>query len=40
MTAKIAQQITAAGDEAGRQNRAMLQQAQERLERAAGDPRG
>uniref|UniRef100_B0T4G2 Uncharacterized protein n=1 Tax=Caulobacter sp. (strain K31) TaxID=366602 RepID=B0T4G2_CAUSK len=38
--AEIARQITAAGDEARRQDRAMLHQAQEALERAAGDLRG
>lgn len=37
---EIAQQITAAGDEARRQDRAMLHQAQEMLQRAAGDLRG
>jgi hypothetical protein len=38
--AEIARQITAAGDEARRQDRAMLHQAQEMLQRAAGDLRG
>uniref|UniRef100_B0SXW0 Uncharacterized protein n=1 Tax=Caulobacter sp. (strain K31) TaxID=366602 RepID=B0SXW0_CAUSK len=38
--AEIAQQITAAGDEARRQDRATLHQAQEMLQRAAGDLRG
>jgi len=38
--AEIAQQITAAGDEVRRQDRAMLHQAQEMLHRAAGDLRG
>ena len=38
--AEIAQQITAAGDEARRQDRAALHQAQEMLQRAAGDLRG
>lgn len=38
--AEIAQQITAAGDEARRQDRATLYQAQEMLQRAAGDLRG
>lgn len=37
---EIAQQITAAGDEARRQDRATLHQAQEMLQRAAGDLRG
>lgn len=38
--ADIARQITAAGDEARRQDRAMFHQAQEALQRAAGDLRG
>lgn len=38
--AEIAQQITAAGDEARRQDRATLHQAQEMLRRAAGDLTG
>jgi len=38
--AEIARQITAAGDEARRQDRATLHQAQEMLQRAAGDLRG
>lgn len=38
--AEIAQQITAAGDEARRQDRATLRQAEEVLQRAAGDLRG
>ena len=38
--AEIARQITAAGDEARRQDRATLHQAQEVLQRAAGDLRG
>lgn len=38
--AEIAQQIAAAGDEARRQDRATLRQAQEMLQRAAGDLRG
>lgn len=38
--AEMAQQITAAGDEARRQDRATLHQAQEMLQRAAGDLRG
>jgi hypothetical protein len=38
--AEIGQQITAAGDEARRQDRATLHQAQETLQRAAGDLRG
>ncbi|KQY95925.1 hypothetical protein ASD21_05290 [Caulobacter sp. Root1455] len=38
--AEIAQQIAAAGDEARRQDRATLHQAQEMLQRAAGDLRG
>jgi len=38
--AELAQQITAAGDEARRQDRATLHQAQEMLQRAAGDLRG
>lgn len=37
--AEIARQITAAGDEARRQDRATLHQAQEMLQRAAGDLR-
>ncbi len=37
---EIARQITAAGDEARRQDRATLHQAQEMLQRAAGDLRG
>ncbi|WP_425998231.1 DUF6118 family protein [Caulobacter sp. DWR1-3-2b1] len=38
--AEMAHQITAAGDEARRQDRATLHQAQEILQRAAGDLRG
>lgn len=38
--AEMAQQIVAAGDEARRQDRAALHQAQEALQRAAGDLRG
>lgn len=38
--AEIARQITAAGDEARRQDRATLHQAQEMLQRAAGDLSG
>ena len=38
--AEIAQQITAAGDEARRQDRAALHQAQETLQRTVGDLRG
>lgn len=38
--AEIARQITAAGDEARRQDRATLHQAQEMLQRATGDLRG
>lgn len=38
--AEIAQQIAAAGDEARHQDRATLHQAQEMLQRAAGDLRG
>jgi len=38
--AEIAQQITAAGEQARRQDRAALHQAQEVLQRAAGDLRG
>lgn len=38
--AEMAQQITAAGDEARRQDRVVLHQAQEMLQRAAGDLRG
>lgn len=38
--AELARQITAAGDEARRQDRATLHQAQEMLQRAAGDLRG
>ncbi len=38
--AEVARQITAAGDEARRQDRATLQQAQDMLQRAAGDLRG
>ena len=38
--AEIARQITAASDEARRQDRATLHQAQEALQRAAGDLRG
>ena len=38
--AEIARQITAAGDEARRQDRVTLHQAQEMLQRAAGDLRG
>jgi hypothetical protein len=39
-SAEIAQQIAAAGDEARRQDRATLHQAQEMLQRAAADLRG
>lgn len=38
--AEMAQQITAAGDEARRRDRVVLHQAQEMLQRAAGDLRG
>jgi len=38
--AEVARQISVAGDEARRQDRAMLRQAQEMLQRAAGDLRG
>lgn len=38
--AEIARQITAAGDEARRQDRVVLHQAQEMFQRAAGDLRG
>ncbi|PIB91602.1 DUF6118 family protein [Caulobacter sp. FWC2] len=40
MPGEIARQIAAAGDEARRQDRATLHQAQEMLQRAAGDLRG